>query len=270
MTLSGAIVATVSRSAQLGIGDVEHEAQWHADFNQLLTAYEVVKDLDLRIVMIHLAKGGVPFLFGTDTHDSMIPREFDNLLPSWLLTQRVVNVDGIKNAGGSAFPSQLDPLPGWVPDHTAYTHQFDNRTSPGGFSNVFVPKFGHAPKDFLICADTGILNEFDLRIAGSIVFAQGLVALGISNDTVKLMVKREGPGFTGVDNQGFKNNAFRIAISAIKMKFETPTESCEFSQRGYVLGIDDEGRPEAKLKFDTVFGAMARQLERVAELNGLT
>lgn len=269
-TLSGALVCVAVRNTPYtGLGWRDF---WEEEWATLQAAYDRLLEplaegetgpqqplLDLRIILLHLATGGdVDFVLNPYTGE---------LEPPYESAVGPGAGDFVEYVRAPNFPftilhssSLLPRKRGSVPNTWTYTLLFDDRAEPGDTSNAYVPRFGHPPRDFLICVDTGIANILDWP-------ARGAVALGLSNDTRKPLAP-DSPGFV-VDNQSYKNDMLGEAVRAVRDHYGTATEISEFSHTGYVVETENESEPVAVQKRDSALGALARMLDRVAVLNGL-
>ena len=276
--LAGAVVCVVTRGRQhSSVGDSLDT--WHRQYAEMLAAYQRLVDasIDVEVTLMQVPNSDDEVFPGGEFPEG---REFSKLVPddpALAVPWPQVKLRRIFKTEGSVFADRLltgipsgngDGLRiGRMPSTINYTDLFDERLAPEFTTNPgFLTTHGHPPKDFLICVDRNVVNPFITRPFGS--REAGIVALGMSNETLK-WITREGavlPG--GISQNIVANNMLIEAIRAVRRHFGTVTEASEFYQYGYFVGSDGQ-RPVSQLSYDTVYGAIARQLDRVAVLNGI-
>lgn len=273
--LSGAIVCAMSRALQ---SPVAAESKWVADANELVAAHAALPPMDLDVFILWLHQGGTPLRETPDPQTGLHGTYNPIIGPSagvpplpFLRFRRVEILQPSIRSSGSREGSD----PGWAPVTTEYTDLFDDRREPSDQSQAFVPTYGHPPKNWLLCADDSILNRHDVRGGGA---TNGLTALGMSNRTLKGIAKTDANGnFYWWDQQRTRNNHLIEAIRAVNIHFGTATEVTEFKQVGLELGqvVNPDGTeenqathiPAGLVRSNTIYGALARQLRRLAELS---
>lgn len=264
IALSGALVCAVTREASR-VEDVE---LWDAHRSDLQAAYDrfVIPGTDppelradLRVVLLHLSPGGDDFSPGVTNWPSAVV----GAVPDFV---EIVAEDQFVKSTPTEF-SFREAIRGFVPMTQTYTRLFDIRQDGDDHRDSYMHRFGHPPKDFLICADKTIVNN--LRVRGRWK-GHGLTALGLSNGTLRNVMKPAQFGaLESFDKHLHREDMLIQAIFAVRDHFGTATEVSEFSPIGRV--VDQPGTVDAVEveKHDTVYAALARMLNRVFVMLGL-
>ena len=275
--LAGAIVCVVTRGTQfVSLQDATERAlwvkTWATQFDAMTIAYQRLTDdgIDVQAVIMQVPNTDDVgnFQYGSRTFASLFPPGVSTGIPSWIQPLRITDTQ--PNEHTQLLPlvdpvnSEDTPQVGRMPTTQAYVDLFDDRQIATDTSFAFLSKFGQPPSDWLISADLNVRNRFITRRFGT--RESGLIALGMSNETAKHIKIQSIDGRAG--QYLVHNNMLIKAIRAVRKHFGTATEVSEYSQFGY--DVSDGPQPEAVLQFDTMWGAMARQLERVAVLSGVT
>lgn len=266
---SGAVVVAVSRNAW-------HRTEielWEEGRELLRRAHERIPSYQLKVVILHFASGGPPPPPNEPRPQFSPVFDPDVPPPDFVDVVRVRREQFVASVPSPR--SREGPLPGWVPRQDAYISLIDDRTAGSPATDAsFAGKFGHLPSMLFLAADTQLVNKFDRMRASRPT--GGLLALGLSNDTLKQVVVPVGLelSFSAADHQLFRNNWLIRAIRFIRTTYGVTTEQTDFAPGGWLppsdppIGGADPGAdlPLAEPVSETIYHALARQLDRVRRL----